>query len=306
MVVDVTLHDSLDDADRRTIVTLLERAAGADGHYALNDDAWLHFLSPQAGRFAAFVGLEPGHDHLIGYAQISQGDDDGWTLHTVMDPHHRFGADNDVCALIEPALAFVDAHGGGAVHHWVSHPSAAHDELAARYGFHRGRDLLQMRIDLPLAEHTDLVTRPFVVGQDEASWVAVNNRAFAWHPEQGGWTVEALLRREHEPWFDPNGFLLHEENGQLVGFCWTKVHADPVPMGEIYVIAVDPDAGGRGLGRKLTVAGLASLAQRGSTLGMLFVDADNVPAVSLYEKLGFRRNHINRAYATTRVPPTTA
>lgn len=300
--MDVTLLNSLDDADRGPLVVLLDRAAQADGHYALNDDGWLDFLAPRPGRFAAVIGIESGHDHLVGYAQVSRAPDDTWTLHTVIDPHHRFGATDDVCALIEHALEFVDRNGGGPVHYWVSHPSAAHDQLTARYGFSRSRDLLQMRIDLPLAEHTDLATRPFAPSKDEAAWVAVNNRAFAWHPEQGGWTVEALTRREREPWFDPSGFLLHEVDGQLVGFCWTKVHTDPVPMGEIYVIAVDPDFGGRGLGRKLTVAGLTSLANRGITTGMLYVDADNVAAVSLYDKLGFRRNHVNRAYATLRSP----
>lgn len=304
--MDVTLLTALDDGDRRPIVTLLDRAAGADGHYSLSDESWIQFLSPEPERFAAVVGVETAHDHLVGYAQVSRADADSWTLHTVLDPHHRFGAVNDVCALIEPSLDFVDSHGGGRVQYWVSHPSTAHDELAARYGFHRGRDLLQMRIDLPLQEQTDLVTRPFVVGCDEQQWVEVNNRAFAWHPEQGGWTVDALTRREGESWFDPEGFLLLEQDNTMIGFCWTKVHADPVPMGEIYVVAVDPAFGGQGFGRKLTVAGLASLANRGSTLGMLYVDADNAPAVGLYEKLGFRRNHINRAYATTRNPARTA
>ena len=304
--MDVTVLSALDESERRPIITLLDRAAGADGHYALSDESWMHFLAPETGRFAAVVGIETGHDHLVGYAQVSRADATNWTLHTVLDPHHRFGADDDVRSLIEPSLQFIDTHGGGGVQYWVSHPSAAHDALAAQYGFHRGRDLLQMRIDLPLAEQTDLITRPFIVGHDEQQWVDVNNRAFAWHPDQGGWTVEGLLRREDEPWFDPQGFLLLEQGDRVVGFCWTKVHVDPVPMGEIYVIAVDPEFGGRGLGRKLTVAGLASLANRGNTLGMLYVDSDNTPAVALYEKLGFRRNHVNRAYATTRNPATTA
>ncbi len=134
-------------------------------------------------------------------------------------------------------------------------------------------------------------------GEDEQAWLEVNNRAFHAHPEQGGWSVDTLLAREKEAWFDPDGFLLHERDGRLAGFCWTKVHVahDP-PLGEIYVIAVDPDFHGLGLGRKLTVAGLDHLAGDGITVGMLYVDKDNTAAVSLYESLGFTVHRTDRAY----------
>jgi mycothiol synthase len=160
---------------------------------------------------------------------------------------------------------------------------------------------LQLRLALPLPadveRQSDLVLRPFVPVEDEDAWLDVNNRAFHWHPEQGGWDVATLKEREAEPWFDPAGFLLHERDGRLAGFCWTKVHADHAPpLGEIYVIAVDPDFHGLGLGRALVVAGLDSLAERGLRVGMLYVDADNTRAVGLYESLGFTVDHVDRAY----------
>jgi mycothiol synthase len=299
--MDVTTHRSIDAPSRRAVINLLERATAADGLHPLSDHSWLEFTDADSPGFAAMLGTETGHDHLIGYGQVSHvPGDKSWMLDTVLDPHHRFDGSGNIRALIDSALSLIDSQGGGPVQYWISHPTESHDKLLAEYGFTRGRDLLQMRIDLPLSVHTDLPTRPFEIGKDEAAWLAVNNAAFAWHPEQGGWTVEELVRREGEPWFDPDGFLLHEIDGQLAGFCWTKVHRGPVPMGEIYVVAVDPAFGGRGLGRALTIAGLDSLYRRSMHTGMLFVDADNTTAVNLYDRLGFRRNHINRAYRTVR------
>ena len=195
-------------------------------------------------------------------------------------------------------LDVVRSGGGGDVYVWVSSPTEDDDAVATAAGLSAERDLYELRTPLPLAAPADQVAwRPFRPGDEEA-WLAVNNRAFDWHPEQGGWTLEMLRERLAEPWVDLDGFLLHERDGRLAAFCWTKVHADhDPPLGEIYVIAVDPDFQGLGLGKAMTLAAMDWLhRERGITVGNLYVDASNTTAVTLYERLGFRRHHTDRAY----------
>lgn len=166
-------------------------------------------------------------------------------------------------------------------------PDALSD-LAAESGFEMTRDLYQMRRELPLGRPWSLPLRPFRPGEDDTGMLAVNNRAFEWHPEQGGWDSSQLAERMAESWFDPRGLLIHEVDGTIIGFCWTKVHHDlEVPIGEIYVIAVDPDAGGRGIGQELLSAGLDHLAGLGLGQVMLYVESDNHPALRLYRSNGF-------------------
>jgi mycothiol synthase len=237
---------------------------------------------------------------LVAYAQAVR-DDRGWVADLAVRP--GTGGPGPAAAALSAALGAARAQGGGPATLWVPHATEADDRAAAAAGLAWSRDLFQMRRPLPVGEPFEVATRPFVPGRDEAAWVDVNNRAFAWHPEQGGWTVADVREREAESWFDPAGFLLHEEGGRLAAFCWTKVHADrDPPLGEIYVIAVDPDAGGRGLGRKLTLAGLDHLARAGLAVGMLYVDATNVAAVGLYTDLGFTTHHVDRAYTADLAP----
>ncbi len=199
---------------------------------------------------------------------------------------------------IRPGHARVWAHG--------DRPGSA--ELARALGLARERDLWMMRRPagagpLPAARPVDGVTiGPLRVGRDEPDVVAVNARAFSWHPEQGAMTVDDVVRREQEPWFDAEGFLLarDDRDGRLLGFHWTKVHPDGArdggPVGEVYVVGVDPDAQGRGLGGALTLAGLHHLAGRGLAEVVLYVEADNAPAVATYRRLGFEVDAVDVSF----------
>ncbi|CAN5157523.1 mycothiol synthase [soil metagenome] len=260
----------------------------------------------QGGResFAGLVAWESGHHHPVGYTQVSRGQH-SWALDMVIDPHHRYDAASIGPEMLQAAIDLIAVEGGGHVHLWVYQPTPTHDEMARRVGLRQGRDLLQMRRPLPIElDSPNLALRPFRPGEDDQRWLELNNRAFDWHPEQGGWDAETLTARVQEPWFDANGFLLHERDGRLAGFCWTKVHADEgaghehLPrLGELYVVAVDPAFQGLGLGKALVIAGLHWLhRERNLNNAMLYVDATHQRAVGLYGRLGFRVDHVDRAY----------
>ncbi len=122
------------------------------------------------------------------------------------------------------------------------------------------------------------------------AWLELNNFIFAHHPDQGNWAMADLENRMHEPWFDPAGFFLCVHNGKIVGFCWTKIHHDFVnqdPIGELYVIGVDPNESGRGIGKAVCTEGLIYLKEKGIKQAMLYVDEDNEAGKGLYKTLGF-------------------
>lgn len=211
-----------------------------------------------------------------------------WSLTVAADRH-----DFDLHAALSDWLA---QHRGEPVQLWLREVDDAGHAIATELGFMGHRDLWQLRCSLP-SSPSSLNTRAFT-DADIDDFVVLNNRAFAWHPEQGGLTAESARRTMTESWFDADGFrLLHGDDDNLIGYCWTKIHRDVDPqLGEIYVIAVDPDHHGRGLGKPLTLAGLEWLSARGLGVGMLYVESDNHAANATYAAIGFSRHHTDRAY----------
>lgn len=221
-----------------------------------------------------------------------------WALEMAVDPVQRGARRPIEEALVGAATAEVDGS-GGQLAVWIRGEQSDGAWLEG-LGFLPDRQLLQLRAPLPVVagrrgEDRPLEVRPFHPGRDEAAWLEVNHRAFANHPEQGSWAAADLERREEAPWFDPRGFLVHEVEHRMAGFCWTKIHRAPV-LGEIYVIGVDPDFQGRGLGRALTLAGLDHLSARGVPEAMLYVEGSNVAALTLYRSLGFTEHHREVVY----------
>lgn len=256
---------------------LAAAAESADGVAPLSEPVLID-LAAGAGR--GFAARRDGV--LVGYAHLGQ---DGAGELVVHPGSRRQG----VGGLL---LDRLEAAGVGPV--WAHGRRPAALAFAAHRGYTATRTLWQLRRpltgDLPDEPLPPGITlRAFEPGRDEDAWLGVNARAFAEHAEQGTWTPRDLRAREAEPWFDPAGFLLAEHpDGSLAGFHWTKVHPGPPPIGEVYVLGVDPSARGLRLGPALTVAGLRHLRDdRGVASVLLYVDDDNPRAVHLYHKLGF-------------------
>lgn len=229
----------------------------------------------------------------------------------VVHPAHRrrgFGT-----LLLHGVLALAREEGAGELHLWSYGDLAGARNLAERVGCTPERVLLQMdvpaeRLPRPPAVPAGVRLRAFEPHRDAYAWLALHNRVFADHPEQGAWDAGDLQARLEQPWFAGRDLLLAEDeaSGAMLGFCWVKLPparaARPAPAlgrgagqapattaapGEIYIVGVDPAARGRGLGRFLVVAGLAHVRAAGRPGATLYVEADNAPAIRLYQQLGF-------------------
>ena len=280
-------------ADPAAVHALIAAATKADGDAPVGENVLLHLTEGDN-----LLVVEDGD--LVGFAHLDPVAADGsrsaeFTVHP--DARRRGIGDLIVTALLERADGVLRAWAHG------DHPAAA--ALAARHGFARTRELWRMRRPLAPTDVFEPVLpdgvtlRAFVVGRDESEFLRVNNAAFDWHPEQGGWEVEQVLLREAEPWFDAAGFLLAvNAEGTLLGYHWTKVHHDETPpIGEVYVLGVDPSARGMRLGSALTLAGLAYLRDRGLGEVLLYVESDNSAAIRVYADLGFHHSETDVSYS---------
>src|SRR5919202_1227081 len=160
-------------ADIVAVSELLEVASEVDHHHPLDEHRWLDLVHGGREGFAGLVAWEPGHEHPVGYAQLSREQRRGsWALEYVVDPHHRDSDPEIGLRLVESALDIVRAEGGGHVHMWVPKPTPLQDRIAEAAGLRRGRQLLQMRRPLPIeGEAADLPVRPFIPGFDEEAWL---------------------------------------------------------------------------------------------------------------------------------------
>jgi mycothiol synthase len=294
-VTEFDWRTGLSDDEQGKIRELIAVAAQADGVAPVGDQV-LRELPHDRTRH--LIGVDG--DAVTGYLNLTA---DPVMAELVVHPDARRRGIGS--AMVRTALS----EGGANARIWAHGNLEPARATAAATGLVVVRELLQMRrplTGLPPVNVPDGVRLTTYAGPaDDAELLRVNNAAFAWHPEQGGWTAAEIAERRGEPWFDPAGLFMavDEHSGKLLGFHWTKRHT--ADLGEVYVVGVDPAAQGRGVGATLTLVGLHHLAERLSDSEqptvMLYVEADNSAAVNTYQRLGFDVFNVDAAYAASPV-----
>jgi mycothiol synthase len=257
-----------------TLLDLAALATRSDGVAPFNEASLLAMRDRQRPRIQV---VELGRGSVLKAAAYAPGDA---PVELVVAPAFRRQgiARRMVRELVADGERFFWAHG--------DLPGA--QALAASEGLSVQRELLVLRLEFdgaPAPErHIDGVTIRTFVPSDADQIVRVNARAFAHHPEQGAMDRADFDRRCSTSWFDPAGLFVAERDGQVIGFHWTKVEDQ---IGEVYVVGIDPDAQGLGLGTALTARGLRHMYELGLPVVDLYVEGDNHAALAVYRKLGF-------------------
>jgi len=285
----------LSKSQQESVLALIKAAHDFDGTPAIAEHVLLH-LRHGGDKSDSHLVIEENKE-VIAYAHLDTTDlVAGPSVEAVVHPQHRgkgLGA-----LILKEAIKIC----GDRTRIWSHGDLPAAKAIAASLNLERLWSNLLMSKSLgeiqPVTSKYQI--RTFIPSLDNQAFLSLNNKVFADYPDQGGWSEDDLKVRVNESWFDDKGFFVAEDRGELIGFCWTKIHGAHThahsggdddhgheALGEIYVLAVNPDYKGQGIGRDLTITGLNYLKYQGLNNVMLYVGVENKPAFSLYKSLGF-------------------
>ena len=166
----------------------------------------------------------------------------------------------------------------------------------SKMGFSIVRRFLELRLDLckahlPNLSKNTFPLRPLRKGEEE-KLTQIQNRSFinTWGFSPN--TSEDIIYRISLPHCSLEDIILAFEVDQPIGYCWTKINlgedkVDNGGEGRIYMLGVDPDYRGKGVGMQVLVAGLSRLKGKGIRIVQLTVDSENKAALALYRSIGF-------------------
>jgi mycothiol synthase len=285
----------LSKSQQESVLALIKAAHDFDGTPPMAEHVLLH-LRHGGDKSDSHIVFEE-NNKVIAYAHLDTTDQvAGPSVEAVVHPNHR-GKGLGSSILKEAINAC-----GDKTRIW-SHGDLP-DAQAIATSLKLERIWSNLLMSKPLSEIQPVTSeypiRTFIPDFDNQAFLLLNNKVFANYPDQGGWSEDNLKVRLNESWFDEKGFFIAEDKGELIGFCWTKIHGAHThshegneadhgheAIGEIYVLAVDPSYKGQGIGKDLTTTGLNYLKYQGLSSAMLYVGVENKAALNLYTSLGF-------------------
>ena len=240
------------------------------------------FVIIMAGSIIGYMDISPE----LSIGRVILG---GW-LHS---EHRRRGL---ATRLLDDAMHRARELGAKVVHVNIQEDNTVARTVLSKLGFKCVRRFLEFKLDMAKpgwqeANQAAQECSHLRYGEEE-KLTQIQNCCFA-----GTWgynpnTVATITYRTHLSHFSPEDVILTYEGDKLVGYCWTEITrvkeaATGEQEGRIYMLGVDPDYRGKGIGRRLLLTGLAHLRSKGLRMVGVTVDSDNQTACALYQSVGF-------------------
>ncbi len=164
-----------------------------------------------------------------------------------------------------------------------------------RLGFKFVRRFVHLRLDMARLGWRDANQAPLQYRHlqrgEEDKLAQIQNRSFAdtwgYNPN----TVEEIVHRTNLSHSSPGDVLLAYDGDRVIGYCWTRITSEAASgkrEGQIFMLGVNPDYQGRGVGKTVLLAGLSYLENKGFETAGLTVDSKNKIARALYRSVGFK------------------
>jgi len=273
--------EKVEPTGRRTSPQVLSERLGQPGYLPERD----LFIAEVAGEVIGYMDVRPE----LGIGRV--------LLDCLVHPRQR--RKGVATALFRYAIRRAGELGASLAHVNVAEDNAAAKGLLSKLGFRFVRRFLELRLELskvhlPEDEELALPCRHLQRGEED-KLAEMQNRAFAdtwgYNPN----TVEEVVYRLNAINRSPEDVILVCKGDKAVGYCWTATNveeqaAGATNKGRVYMLGVDPDhqAKGKGIGKRVLLAGLAHLKSKGIEVVELTVDSENEAACALYESVGFK------------------
>ncbi len=233
-------------------------------------------------------------DDIVGYMDVKQELDIGRVvLDCWVHPEHR--RQGMATKLLSYATDRAQELGARAAHVSIREDNVVPKRVLHRLGFSLIRRFLELKLDIADVGELDMgrvaLSCRYLQHGEEDKLTHLQNRAFSGTWGYNSNTVEEITFRVNSSTCSLGDIVLIYEGDKAIGYCWTGISCEEgIPSmrkGRILMLGVAPDYRGKGIGKRLVMAGLARLKSKGLQVAELTVDSENKAACSLYQSIGF-------------------